>query len=104
MLFPLQETGFSSLLCKSRNNTVRVAPRERVKIEDKGFMSPSLSETEQKVRDVPNYQNFKNIPNFDNSTPKRGDGSKYNLRPKPKPTKLFGSPISSLKNKIMKKK
>ena len=56
-------------------------------------------ETEQKVRDVPNYQNFKNLPNFDNSTPKRGDGSKYNLRSKPKPTKLFGSPISSLKTR-----
>ena len=49
-------------------------------------------ETEQKVRDVPNYQNFKNLPNFDNNTPKRGDGSKYNLRPKP--TKLFGSDVS----------
>ena len=63
-------------------------------------------ETGQKVSDVTNYETFKNLDKFgsDSSTPKRGDGTAYNLRPKPKPTRLFGSPVTSLKNKIRKKK
>ena len=59
-------------------------------------------ETGKNGSNLTSHKNSTNLPFC--STPVRGEGAGYNLRPKPKPTRLFGSPVASLKNKIRKKK